>query len=245
MQGVQLGARFSLATNRLKYCGPADAEPTLYRAIVEGKDLEAAGQVLRRFEALEPYLEAIASKHGRDAFDHDVVEAYWIGNELLDAFTREDFRALLDTLVGRGLPRTMAKRLQDHLPTHPIPHHAFHVTFVGVGMVTGHVETTLPNMESCRPGWGRVLRKTKASLVVEKPTLAARDGGLALGGSTQETVRFDPKILPRVVRDDSVGLHWGWPAMVLSPGQLANLKEYTARSLDAANEALAGLRGLP
>ena len=245
MQGVQLAARFSIATNRLKYCGPADAEPALYRTIVEGKDLEASRKALLRFEALEPYLTAIAAKHGLDPLDRDVVEAYWIGNELLEAFTREDFRLLLDQLSRRGLPRFMADRLTEHLPERPIPHHLFHVCFVGVGMVTGHVETTLPNMESCRPAWAKVVRKEKKTLVVERPALVATKGRLALGPSVQETVSYDPRMLPGLKRSDHVVLHWSWPAMVLAPGQLKQLKEYTARSLDSANESLMGLRASP
>ncbi len=242
MQGVRLAARFSIATNRLKYCGPADAEPALYRTIVEGKDLEASRKALLRFEALEPYLSAIAAKHGLDPLDHDVVEAYWIGNELLDGFSREDFRSLLDRLSRRGLPRSMADRLAEHLPERPFPHHVFHVAFVGVGMVTGHVETTLPNMEACRPAWAKVRKRQKASLLVERPSLVAEKGRLALGPSVEETVSYDPRILPGVTRGDSVVLHWSWPAMVLAPRQLKHLKEYTARSLESANEALVGLR---
>ncbi len=239
MQGVQLAARFSIATNRLKYCGPADAEPSLYRTIVEGKEIGASRRALLRFEALEPYLGAIAAKHGRDLLDHDVVEAYWIGNELLDDFTRDDFRALLDALSRRGLPRFMADRLAGQLPLHPLPHHVFHVAFVGVGMVTGHVETTLPNMESCRPAWAEVVSRTKDSLVVERPAFIAEKGRLALGPLVRETVSYDARILPRVKSGDDVVLHWSWPAMVLDARQLANLKSYTVRSLEAANEALA------
>ncbi len=245
MQGVQLAARFSIATNRLKYCGPAEAEPALYRTIVEGKDLEASRKALAKFEALEPYLRAIAEKHGLDVLDHDVVEAYWIGNELLDDFTRDDFRVLLDHLSQRGLPRFMTDRLAEHLPGRPIPHHVFHVSFVGVGMVTGHVETTLPNMESCRPAWAKVLKKTKESLVVERPRLIAEKSRLVLGPIVQETVSYDPRILSGVRRGDHVVLHWSWPAMVLDAGQLKRLKEYTARSLESANEALVDLRGSP
>ncbi len=244
MEGVQLAARFSIATNRLKYCGPADAEPALFRTIVEGKDLEAARTVLLRFEALEPYLTAIATKHGRDPLDHDVVEAYWIGNELLDHFTREDFRGILNTLMRRGLPRSMAEALAAHLPERPLPHHVFHVSYVGVGNVTGHVKTTLPNMEACRPAWARVLRASKGELEVEKPTLVYARARLGVGPEVRETLAYDPRILPRVRRGDHVALHWNWPAHVLTERQLENLKRYTERSLASANEALAEHRAL-
>ena len=244
MQGVQLAARFSLATNRLKYCGPAEAEPALYRTIVEGKDLEASRTNLLRFEALEPYLTAIAAKHGRDPLDHDVVEAYWIGNELLEDFTREDFFGILEVLTRRGLPRTMADTFAAHLPQRPLPHHTFHVAYVGVGNVTGHVKTTLPNMEACRPSWGRVLRVDKNRLEVEKPALAYSRGRISIGAPHRETVAYDPRMLSQVRKGDHVALHWSWPALVLSDRQLAALKEYSERSLEAANEALAQLRAL-
>jgi hypothetical protein len=242
MQGVQLAARFSIATNRLKYCGPADAEPTLFRTIVEGKDLEASREAILHFEALEPYLSAIAAKHGLDPLDHDVVEAYWIGNELLDGLTREDFRGILGTLARRGLPRTMADALAAHLPERPLAHHVFHVSYVGVGNVTGHVKTTLPNMEACRPAWASVLRVSKGNLELEKPSLEYEGGHLRIGTPSRETVAYDPRVLPEVTQGDHVALHWNWPAVVLTDVQLANLQEYTERSLAAASDALAGLR---
>ncbi len=244
MQGVQLAARFSIATNRLKYCGPADAEPALFRTIVDGTDLDASRTALLKFEALEPYLTAIAAKHGLDPLDADVVEAYWIGNELLEDFTRDDFRGILDVLAHRGLPRSMAEAFAAHLPERPLPHHTFHVGFVGVGNVTGHVKTTLPNMEACRPAWARVLHAAGGKLEVEKPALAYDRGRLRIGAAVRETLAYDRRFLPAVRKGDHVALHWNWPALKLTDGQLTNLKEYTLRSLDAASEALAELRSL-
>lgn len=241
MEGVQLAARFSIATNRLKYCGPSDAEPNLYRAIVKGTDFEAARRALTGFEALEPYLRAIAAKHGLDPLDYEVAEAYWVGNELLDTFTRDDFGALLMALTKRGLPRSFAEVLRTRLPPHPIPHHMFHVAFVGVGMVTGHVETTLPNMESCRPSWARVERVENGSLVVERQPLEVQDGGLGLGAVRSHTIAYDPFVLPHVTEDDFVAVHWDWPTMPLTDHQRSRLKTYTIRSLAAANEAYARL----
>ena len=244
MQDIQLAARFSIATNRLKYCGPADAEPALFRTIVEGGSLAASRTALLKFEALEPYLTAIAAKHGLDPLDHDVVEAYWIGNELLEDFTREDFRGVLDVLTHRGLPRSMADAFAAHLPERPLPHHTFHVSFVGVGNVTGHVKTTLPNMEACRPAWARVLRAAKGTLEVEKPALEYDRGRLRIGAAVRETLAYDRRFLPTVRKGDHVALHWNWPALKLTNSQLTNLKEYTQRSLAAASEALAELRAL-
>jgi len=242
--GVRLGARFSLATNRLQYCGPADAEPALYRAITRGEALPEAARALRGFEALTPYLDFIAGKHGRDPLDREVVEAYWIGNTLLDAFERDDFLDLIESLVRRGLPRSLARRLSDHLPSRPIPHHAFHVCYVGVGNVTGHVETTLANMELCRPAWGTVEEVAIGKLRVRKPSLATSAGTLYLGPEAPIELAFDPLVLPGVRPGSTVALHWNWPALELDAARSASLRRYTELSLAAANEALPSLRVL-
>lgn len=244
MDGVVLCARFSIATNRLQYCGPRDAEPVLYRAITEAADLDRARDALRRFEALNPYLEAIAAKHHLDPFDREVVEAYWVGNDLLEAFEREDFLRLLEALVRRGLPRSTAGRLGNLLPAHPLPHHAFHVLFVGVGEVTGHVETTIANMESCRPAWGHVTALEGRSVRVRGPTLGVADGRLTLSGEAERTLVYDPAILPGLAPGDTLAVHWSHPSMSLTPAQASALSRYTRRSLDAANEALPALRAL-
>ncbi|HYK93788.1 MAG TPA: DUF6390 family protein [Thermoplasmata archaeon] len=241
MDGVALASRFSLATNRLNFCGPADAEPKLYQAITTGADLPSARRSLERFEALMPYLEAIGRHHGLDPFDSRVVEAYWLGNELLDGFDRAEFEGILSTLVKRGLPKSVATRLSRHLPARPLPFHMFHVAYVGVGAVTGHVPTTLPNMESCRPSWGTVVSVEGARLRVRKPSLEATAGRLSLSPEAETEIPFDARVLPGVKPGESVALHWGWPALVLSSQQRSAVERYTQRSLDAVNEVLPGL----
>jgi len=241
MNGVQLCARFSIATNRLLYCGPSDAGGTLERAILDGTDLDVAERALRQFEALAPYLEAIAAKHDRKPFDHEVVEAYWLGNELLDGWRPEDFRRILEVLQKRGLPRRIADRLAAHLPENPIPHHMFHVSYVGVGAVTGKVQTTLENMDLCRPSWGRVVERDRRTIAVDRASLVLEGGRLALGPSSRQAYEVDDRFLPGLRLGDSVALHWGWPALRLDAKQLDRLQTYTERSLDASNRALKDL----
>jgi len=244
MDGVALCARFSIATNRLQYCGPADAEPALYRAITTDGARSEAREHLSRFEALMPYLEAIGRKHGLDPFDPQVVEAYWIGNALLDALDARDFRALLEALVRRGLPRSLARRLGEHLPSRPLFHHAFHVSFVGVGNVTGHVATTLANMEACRPAAGTVVERHGTTVAVRRSTWTVRQGRLAIGPPSVVEATFDPRVLPDLLPGATVVLHWGWPAVELEDRQRTALEVYSRRSVEAANEALPGLQVL-
>jgi hypothetical protein len=241
MDGAALGARFSLATNRLGYCGPGDAEAVLYGAAVGDRPSAPAGEALLKFEALGPYLRAIGEKHGLSPLDARVVEAYWIGNDLLDAFDGSDFGKILDALVLRGLPARVAERLRSHLPEHPIPHHMFHVASVGVGAVTGHVPTTLRTMESCRPAAARVVTVGPASLGITLRRLALDDGTLGLGPEVAQELAYDSRLLPTVRPGSTVVLHWGVPVLELTDAQRAALALYSARSLAAANPALGAL----
>jgi hypothetical protein len=244
MDGVALCARFSLATNRLQYCGPADAEPALYRAITTDGGRAEARDHLRRFEALMPYLEAIGRYHGLDPFDERVVEAYWIGNDLLGPMGADEFRGLLEALVHRGLPRALAQQLGDHLPARPWFHHAFHVAFVGVGNVTGHVATTLANIEACRPAVGTVVACRGTTATVERSAWTVHRQRLAPGDPVRVEVVYDPNVLPDLRPGATVVLHWGWPAIELEGERRRTLEAYTRRALDSANEALAGLHVL-
>jgi hypothetical protein len=241
MDGVALCSRFSIATNRLAYCGPADAEPALYDAIVTGRGSPRAREALSRFEALMPYLEAIAAANGREPLDRDVVEAYWIGNDLLAAVDRRRFEELLGALTRRGLPRSVARRLVEHLPAEPLAHHAFHVAFVGVGAVTGHVPTTVPNVEACRPAWAEVVRATGEHLYVRGPSVRADGLRLTVDGSVERALAYDPKVVPEASVGMSVAVHWSWPALRLEPEAVARLELWTRRSIAAANEALPAL----
>ena len=236
MTGIPLCARFSLPTNRLGFCGTPEAGDSLRSAIVEGKKFQRAGQALRTFEALYPYLEPIGAAAGLDPFDARVVEAYWVGSGLLDRDWRESFRVLLEKLTTRGLPRSLASRLSSSLPAGAIPHHTFHVLFVGVGAVTGHVPTTLANMERCRASWGTVREVREGALLVEGPDLQWDGHRLHMGASRAFPVSLDEGLLRDVKKGDVVANHWEHAVDKLGSDRLAALERYTQLSLDAANE---------
>src|SRR5207302_9188069 len=113
---------------RLRYCGGEDNR-TLFEYGIENAVDGGLNPLLRRFTGALPYLQLIARANGiADPFDPRVVEAYWIGNDLLDGV---EVRQLYDHLIERFGKQLSNPRTRDLLlgkaPAGAHPHHAFHV----------------------------------------------------------------------------------------------------------------------
>ena len=190
-------------------------------------------QSLQKFEALYPYLSLIAEKTGKQAFDHDVVESYWLGNKLLEEFQDNDMKRIIEMLVQRGLPLSLGTELIKNMPHGLFPHHNFNVFYVGVGKTTGAVPTTLQNMDNCRVSWGQVAAVFSKTLIVKASPLVFTDGRFSLGKEEPKTAMHVPELLGKVKAGDIVALHWGCASLILDDGQVDNLKKYTLRLFDA------------
>src|SRR3989338_3605551 len=128
--GLDLGIRFSYRVNHLRYCGPREAEDVFISYINQKTDPQKVQDCLTRFEGLTPYLYAIAKKHNKNPFDYEVIEAYWIGNKLLEGWTKEEMAEIIDALEKRGLPASLVKEKKEQLIDGMFPHHAYNVFFV-------------------------------------------------------------------------------------------------------------------
>ena len=103
VSGALLFARFAAPPNSLGYCGGNDHRALVdhLRAGVDGPDLV---RLCRAFEGAWPYLRLIATSAGiADPLDRRVVEAYWLGNGLLDRVAPAAFAVDLER---RFRPRT-------------------------------------------------------------------------------------------------------------------------------------------
>ena len=97
---------YSYEPFRLHFCGPQDdASTKLVDDFLKGFDISAArlNRVARDFAGVYPYLELIAKKNKLEPLDEQVIEAYWIGNNLLRQVTVEDLKNLiLQSFIGPG-----------------------------------------------------------------------------------------------------------------------------------------------
>jgi uncharacterized protein DUF6390 len=232
--------RYGFMPNRLRYCG-GDDNRTLFEYAVAGVSDDGLTPLLRQFSGALPYLKLIARCNGiADPFDPRVVEAYWLGNELLEGV---EVRQLYDSLLERfakqlGNPRTRDLVL-GKAPAGARPHHAFHV--LDVHSRVGELASTLSTLESCRVSWGHVVRVEGTEVVVLSQPLVLESGRLSLGAPRTERVLRQVEgrgFADAAVAGDWVSIHWGWVCEVLSERQRANLERYTRHHLALANQTL-------
>ena len=229
--------RYGFMPNRLRYCG-GDDNRTLFEYGIENVVDGGLEPLLKTFTGALPYLKLIARVNGiADPFDARVVDAYWIGNELLQ---RVEVRQLYDSLrerFGKQLQGRALDLVLSKAPAGARPHHNFHV--FDVHSRTGELEHSLETMDQCRISWGKVTDVRGPELLVRRRPLLLEHGKLVLGSETRMTVVR--QIEGHGFADDAgvgdwVSLHWGWLCEVLNERQQANLERYTHYHLKLANE---------
>lgn len=231
--------RYAFMPNRLRYCG-GDDNRTLLEYATEGVSDPGLTPLLRRFSGALPYLELIARANGlADPFDRRVVEAYWIGNRLLDGV---EARQLYDSMLDRFGPQLRGRMRELVLAKAPAgarPHHSFHV--LDIHSRLGALEHSMETLDGCRVSWGRVQAVEGGELVVERPPLELREGRLVLGAPRRERVlrQVDGHgFADHATAGDWVSLHWGWACEVLSDTQVASLARWTTHHLAIANQTI-------
>jgi hypothetical protein len=242
--GALLFARYAYPPNALGYCG-ADENRTLLEygdaGVVDGGLLQLA----RSFEGAWPYLELIAGANGiDDPLDPAVVEAYWVGNALLERVDKTSLGGHLEERFRRRAGRAW-ELLTTAIPAGGVPHHDFHVfaVYPWVGLLRiGDAVEPLRVLESCRITPGRVRSVDGEHATVEVRPLVWAGRLLRLGPPAfrQASWRRDGLgFLPELRPGDWVSLHWDWVCDRLTPLQVRALCRYTRRMLALANRASA------
>jgi hydrogenase maturation factor len=231
--------RYGFMPNRLRYCG-GDDNRTLFEYGLEQTIDGGLTPLLRRFTGALPYLQLIARANGlADPFDARVVEAYWLGNELLDGVeVRQLYDALLERF-GKQLEGRTRELVLGKAPAGARPHHSFHV--LDVHSRVGELENSLETMDACRVSSGRVVRLEGAEAIVERRPLVLQAGRLAFGPARTERVLR--QVEGRGFADDAqagdwVTLHWGWVCEVIDDRQRRDLERYSLHHLRLASQTI-------
>ena len=231
--GVLLFGRYAYPPNELGFNGP---ERTSTNAFDEELRQRAKG-----FEGAWPYLEIIAASAGiADPLDERVVEAYWVGNGLLDGVGPRLAGDSLEARFKKG-----ASGCWDHLaeavPAGGVPHHSFHVFAVApwLGRLRdGDVDEPLRVLDRCRIRWGQVVEVEGEEALVRSRRLEWDGRSLTLGSSSVERVLMgvdSPGHAGNLVPGDLCSLHWDWVCERLDERRTTALRDYTLRQLAVVN----------
>lgn len=241
MDGVTRCARYAFGPNKLHYCGP-DANREVLAYLREGVWDAGLERILRGFQTLYPYLEQIARANGiRDPFDDRVVEAYWVGNELLKHIPIKTFyRHLVDNLklTKRGSSESF-DQLASKLPKGARMHHSFHV--FNVYQRTGNMPKfhTLQSLDACRVSWGKIKFIDGPKVVVERKPLLLNGHSLYLGDPLEQVVYRkleDDWLTDSLAIGQWITMHWNVLCEVVNESQIRWLEHYTQKHIDLANQ---------
>ena len=231
--GAELFGKYAFPPNVLGYCGPPDSGLTA--GLTTSDAAREMVHIVQQFDGAWPYLELIGGLSRRDPLDPRVVEAYWIGNELLDGF---------DTLAwGNSVDERFRARAGSSWSSvesgiiDGTPNHAFHVfcVYPWVGLLrSGYADHALEVIDRCRIRWGTVEACVWPDVVVRFSPLTWDGTTLAIGEPIVETltgslgsVDYEPGAI--------VSMHWDYVCEELSPRQARNLRRQTARHLSIVN----------
>jgi hypothetical protein len=250
LSGALTCARYAFAPNLYHYCGP-DTKGELGDYLKA--ELSDGGLVehLTKFETLYPYFQAIAQANAiTDPLDLRVVDAYWVGNELLDKLIEADvYRALVEfQRLPKRLPKKELKWLLPKIDQRARLHHSFHV--FNVFSRTGHhtVKQTIETMDECRISWGEVIstkheaRNPKqiqnSNIQIKSQKLIYKNGKMSLIPAVREVVVAQEALGKKLKPGDMVSVHWGFVCDKLTMKQVDNLDKYTRFHLKLANETI-------
>jgi hydrogenase maturation factor len=254
LDGALLAARYAFMPNKLRYCG-GDSNSELFEYAAHQASDDGLKAMLKEFETMFPYLRLIAEANKiADPFNYKVVEAYWLGNELLEKVSMNNFyRYLVDEQkLKKKLKPALLEKVFGKIPAGAKPHHSFHVLSIPKRTGNYPVEHTLCTMDECRIALGKVKsQKAKGktecqnskvdftrSIHVEYQPLIALGNNIALGELKEREVwaEMDKKVFANDLKaGDWVAVHWGWVCDRLTDLQASNLQKWTKYNLSLAN----------
>ncbi|MFH1188524.1 MAG: DUF6390 family protein [bacterium] len=244
LDGFLRCSRYAFGPNRLHYCGP-DKNQEIFSYIQEGKKDAGLKALLIQFKTMYPYLCHIAqSNRIDDPFDDRVVEAYWLGNELLGNIDKQAFYTYLidDLKIKKNIGTKEFSYIEQKIGKGAVPHHSFHVLDIW-RRTHGFEERahTFESLDECRISWGKVTDVEGPYITVDTERIEYNNGNMFLSLPVQKKLirklesEYD---IEQLQKGDYVSIHWGVICEKINETQFKNLKKYTVRHITLANQTL-------
>ncbi len=214
--------------NKLGYCGPSDSHKLFQEFLSRqtGENATLAKDRISKFYALWPYLELIASENGLETLSPGVIEAYWLGNSLLENVRCKELQKTVLSFQKHGLPQSIAKKKASEIPDGMKPHHSMHVLYVN--FVSKKVKPLAKNLSSCLVQPAKVKKVSEKTLLAKGFELMFESNELKLKEKEKSVENpFNLTLKPK----DLVSLHWGNAIEKITKSQAKSLKSATEETL--------------
>jgi hypothetical protein len=241
--GVSLCARYAYPPNSLSLCGPENKKEDLKYYSSKFHNDGGLNEILSKFSTLYPYLKLIAVANNiKDPYDLRVVEAYWIGNKLLNQVSPKLWKILLteEFQINKKLKKNHTENILGSIFSGGLPHHSFHVLDIYVR--TGNIDNphVIQTMDACIINSGKVIRTGINNITVLTKPLILVNGKLIFGKPVYRDIQGHDKrdlVFMEIKKGDLVSYHWGKLCQKINSIQLRNLNYYTLLSINLANNS--------
>ena len=231
-KGLIRACKYSMPANMLGYCGACNFSE-LFKDYLEKpsetKEKEVV-QALQTFKGLYSYLKLIAEANSLNEFDARVVEAYWLGNSLLENVQLSDVKKLIMEDF-KMLPPSIRKEKAAFLRDKAFVHHSFHVLFIQ--FLTKKLAPILKNLDSCIIKWGKLLERKKDKLKVKSIALMYEASQLKL--IEKRMLINNNQFIEEPKKGMLLSIHWNHAIEEIDASQLKALKKYTLANLKLVN----------
>lgn len=219
MEGLIMAARFSLGCNEAALFPEREEALQKFLGDPPNRELaEKAEEILRQFRILFPYLSLIAGKTGLDPFSFRVVEAYFIGNELLTEISKEEIEKMVSQMYGQAIV----------LDDGAIPYHNFHLLRVLARVEKEPIPPALLNL--CMVRMGEVERVDPGQITIKVWFVEDSNSGVRVV-QRKEVIEGRSVFVENLKPGDRVAVHWQHICEKLNPLQAKHLEKYTIKCL--------------
>lgn len=197
--------KYALLPNKLGYCGASDFSKSYLTFIENPKPSEAPKieATLRSFRAMYSYLKLIASHNDAEPFSNDVVEAYWLGNSLLDNVPVEAVKKMIKNAFIE-IPKEQREKKADFLKNHALVQHSFHVLYVN--FLNPKVKPVCKNMDMCIVKYGKVIDSSAKKVKTKSISLKYALGEIKV---IEKVLMLENPFNYDLKKGTLVSAHWG------------------------------------
>ena len=228
IKALQLCSHFAYQPNSLGYCGRKTAR-AIFRNCIVNKRCDKVEDEIKNFLVLNPYIQTIAQVTRKHPLSYEVIEAYWLGNDLLKHIKPEHYTVLLKNLAAQGVPKILLQEIEKKVPKKFVPIHLFNILHIGVGKATMSVPFNLKSVNNCMIRWGKV-SKVYAH-IIEVNLMSLSDDYIFQVRRVNQ--RYDPMLSGKILSGDVVFAHWGSIVKKTTRREIKNVAFWTEKLLNS------------